>query len=277
MSFAHESVQHKQQRRSGDLIEQTGAHSAIFTYTIPMRSDLFPSLGYGDLFGEALQRLLDDCRDSSPGDLFDPVYGYHRCVPGSYTADLSALKRDGEDIRLEFKHSPLEGEDDVAVTPNAVANEAEALTVEATTFQREAKENEEISPNTSIKLTEAMSRLSGFGRAVLNLPNDARNEINKIVYWAKEIEDITTEATSPAAIATRHRARETREKALRLLDNANQIRPVKTRIVSQQKSLASLAAEFGVPFEAFLLANPAYAALPLVPVGSRIVIPDARR
>jgi hypothetical protein len=48
-------------------------------------------------------------------------------------------------------------------------------------------------------------------------------------------------------------------------------------VVLQQKSLASLAAEFGVPFEAFLMANKSLASLPLVPVGSRVVIPDARR
>lgn len=276
-SFAHESVQHKQQRRSGDLVEQTGAHSPVLTYTIPLRSDLFPSLGYGDLFGEGLQLLLDDFRNREPGDLFDPVYGYLRCVPSSYNADLSALKRDGEDLRLEFKHSPEEGADDIAVTPNAVANDAEALNVEATQFQTEAQETEEIAPNTSVKLTEALSRLSSTGRAILALPNDARNEINQIAYWAKEIEDITYEATSPEAIATRHRARETREKALQLLDNATQIRPVRSRTVQRQQSLASLAAEYGVPFEAFLLANPAYAALPLVPVGARVVIPDARR
>lgn len=276
-SFAHESVQHKQQRRNNDLVEMTGAHSPVLTYTIPLRSDLFPSLGYGDLFSEGLQQLLDDCRNREPGDLFDPVYGYFRCVPSSYNADLSALRRDGEDLRLEFKHAPEEGEDDIAVTPNAVANEAAALDVEATAFKNEAQETEEIAPNTSIKLTEALSRLSSTGRAILNLPNDARNEINKIAYWAKEIEDIAYEATSPEAIATRHRARETRDKALRLLENANQIRPVKSRVVTQQRSLASLAAEYGVPFEALLLANPALAALPLVPTGSRVVIPDARR
>lgn len=272
-SFAHESVQHKLQRRNQDLVEQTGAHNAVLTYSIPMRESLFKG-PYQHLFTEGLQGILDDCRDRSPGDLFDPVYGYLRCVPSSYNDELSALRRDGVDLRIEFRHSPEEEDDDIVVTPVSAITESESLAVEAQEFQVTAEEAEEIAPNTSVRLKDMLSGLATTGRRVLATPNDIRSEMNQIKFFAKEIEDITYEATSPEAIATRHRARETRDKAQRVLDNALLIRPVRTRITNTTMSLASLAASFNVPFEAFLRANSALARLPSVPPGTTVTIPD---
>lgn len=276
MNFAHESVQHKLQRRNQDLVEQTGAHNPVITYSIPMRESLFKG-PYQHLFTEGLQGILDDCRDRSPGDLFDPVYGYLRCVPSSYNDELAALKRDGVDLRLEFRHSPEEEDDDIAVTPVSAVNESESLAVEAQEFQVSSEEAAEISPVNSIRLKDMLSGLAATGRRILATPNDIRSEMEQIKFFAKEIEDITYEATSPEAIATRHRARETRDKAQRVLENALLVRPVRTRVTQTRMSAVSLAASLGVPFEAFIRANRSLASSPSVPGGTVVIIPDANR
>lgn len=275
-NFAHESVQHKLQRRNQDFVEQTGAHNPVITYSIPMRESLFAG-PYQHLFTEGLQGILDDCRNRSPGDLFDPVYGYLRCVPSSYNDELSALKRDGVDLRLEFRHSPEDEDEDIAVTPVSAVNESESLAVEAQEFQVTAEETQEISPVNSVRLKDMLAGLASTGRRILATPNDIRSEMNQIKFFAKEIEDITYEATSPEAIATRHRARETRDKAQRVLDNSLLVRPVRTRITTTFQSPVSLAASLGVPFEAFLRANPGISRSPSVPPGTTVIIPDAGR
>mgnify|MGYP001947113027 CR=1 FL=1 len=273
-TFAHEGVDHKWQRKNGDFVEQTGAHNFVLTYRIPMRDGLFEKLGYGQLFSERLQKLLDDCRDETPGELWDPVLGLLRCVPKSYRDDLEPTKRDGTDITLEFKHAPEREGEDVVVTPAAATNAAEAMAVEAASFEADAIEAEEISPNRSVELKELLQGLSNTGRAILAAPNDVRNEMNQIRFWAKDIEDIANEATSVDAIMTRHRARDTRDKANRVLDNSLLIRPVRTDITTTPRSVASLAAEYGVTFQEFLLANPSLGASPTVQVGTTVVIPD---
>lgn len=274
-TFAHESVQHKWQRKNGDFVEQTGAHNPVLSYEIPLVDGLYERLGYGALFTDGIQRLLDDFRNREPGDLFDPVYGLLRCVPASYSDDLEAQRRSGVSIRLEFKHSPEREDESIAVTPISAISEAETLAVEAVSFETEASEAGEISPNTSVKLTETLKRLSDTGRAILATPNDVRSEVGKIAYWAREIEDITHEATSVGAILTRHRARETRDKAQRALDNSLQIRPARTEVTTAAQTLSSLAAGFNVDFQAFLNANRTLANRPIVPVGTTVVVPDA--
>ena len=275
MNFSHESVEHKWQRRNGDFVEQTGAHNPVYSYDIPMRADLLDRLGYGNIFAEGLQQLLDDCRDKKPGELFDPRYGLLTCVPTSFTDDLDAAKRDGTDIRVEFKHAPESEFDDIALTPISAISEAESLAVEATALQVSEEEAQEISPNNSIKLTDALRGLAQTGQAILATPADIRAEVGKIAFWAKEIEDVVEQSVSPDAILTRHRARETRDRASRVLENGLQIRPVRTELTQRAQSLSSLAAEFKVDFQAFLSANSALASRPIVPVGTLVVIPDA--
>ncbi len=278
-NFAHESVRHKLQRRNQDLIEQTGAHNFVFSYTIPMREDLFRG-PYRHLFTEGLQPLLNDIRNREPGDLVDPILGLFVCVPNSYDDTSDPNKRDGTDIKVEFTHSPDDdGDDDIVVTltGKAVAQESEAFEVAVAEFAVEANEAEEISPNTSVKLTDFLRELSTFGRAVLNTPNDAIAEMNRIVYWAAELEDIVSEASSPNVEAVRLRARTLREKAFRVLENAAQLNPVRTLFVETPRSLTSIAAELGVTVESLLKANQALARSPMVKPGTNVVIPDAKR
>ena len=197
------------------------------------------------------------------------------CVPTSFTDDLDAAKRDGTDIRVEFKHAPESEFDDIALTPISAISEAESLAVEATALQVSEEEAQEISPNNSIKLTDALRGLAQTGQAILATPADIRAEVGKIAFWAKEIEDVVEQSVSPDAILTRHRARETRDRASRVLENGLQIRPVRTELTQRAQSLSSLAAEFKVDFQAFLSANSALASRPIVPVGTLVVIPDA--
>lgn len=277
VSFTHENVQHKLQRRNLDLVEQTGAHNFVLTYSIPMREDLNKG-PYVNLFTEGLQRLLDDCRNKEAGDLWDPIYGLLRCVPTSYDDNSDVNKRDGTDIKVEFLHSPESADDDIAVTPtgSAVSQDSREFEAEVQAFEVAANEADEIDPVTSIKLTDLLTQTSAFGRIALNTPNEILGEMNKITLLAKDIEETLEDATAPDVQVVRNRARNIRDRAYQVLQNSAQINPVRTSYVTTAKSVTSLAAEFKVSVAELLRANPQMATRPLVQPGTTIVIPSGK-
>lgn len=280
VSFAHESVQHKLQRRNQDLIEQTGAHNLVFTYTVPMRSGIFKGEYGSKLFGEGLQKLFRACRDKTPGILVDPVYGQRRAVCSSYNDDTDLGRTDGVDIRLEFTDAPEDGDDDTFNFP---------------TFNT-AKDSQKKTSQTVVKIarpdptkpeTAALKkRTTNLGDALIQYQNfgvSTVNELKQSSYQAKRVEDIVTDALKNAVtrgtadaldlFGLQQAARRQRDDAIRAQKNdADQAR-AKVIINAITRSLTSIAATYGVSVESLIAANPDLAKKPSVPVGAVVKIP----
>jgi hypothetical protein len=105
VSFAHEGAPSRIQYRDNEFVEQLGAHSLTFGYTIPTREDIAKG-PYRALFREGYYNLFRDMRNREPGELVDPFLGVFQCVPVRFEDDTDINKRDGTDVRLEFMHSP---------------------------------------------------------------------------------------------------------------------------------------------------------------------------
>src|SRR3954471_16280490 len=92
VSFAHEGAEHRIQNRDGDFIDQLGAHSLIFSYTLPMRQGI-ASGPYKDLFTVGYPLLFAAMRDREKGVMVDPVLGEFVCTPSSWSDDMEVAKR----------------------------------------------------------------------------------------------------------------------------------------------------------------------------------------
>ena len=188
---------------------------------------------------------------------------------------------DGTDIKVQFKFAPGTTDEEVTfpLLESSVATQAEVLAVDVEVIVNEA---EEFPPDTRIELAQLLKNTADFGRAVLATPNDIRAEMNKIVFFAKEIEQITKDAHSPEAIGIKRDARTARDNASRLLGisgptppGAPQIKAVKVRVTVREMSPTSLAKFYGVSIESLLLANPKMADSPTVKIGTSVIIPNA--
>lgn len=276
VSFSNEVVEHTLQRRNQSPIEPTASANPVLTYTLALREDLNKG-PYVHLFTEGLQALYDDCRNRTEDELWDPIYGLVTCAATSYSETSDNNKRDGTDVKVEFKVSP-DDDADFATTPtaSAVTQDAQETAVEAQTFAQSENIADEIPPENQTSLTNLLSQASAFGRAVLATPNDVRSELNKISFWAKEIEDIVVTSVSPASVQVQNSARSTRDNANQALDNSAQVNPVRVVIVEAPSSATSLAAVYGVPVADLLAANPLIARRPIVQPGTSVVIPNAK-
>lgn len=275
VSFAHETVQHKLQRRNEDLVEQVGAHNLVLTYTIPMRDGLMRG-PHDALFSLGMQTLYQDCRNRESGPLIDPILGAIRCVPSSYNDETDVQKRDGTDVKVEFTQSPEEdGEELDFPSVDVAAGSAEELDVAVQEFLEEESENTEIPPDTRVNLKQLVSDTVAFGRGVLAIPNDVRSEILQYAYYAKQVEDITVKAHDPATFDLWDASRTSRDNANRAADNAAQVRPVRIVTVEQAMSPVSFAAKYGVPLSAVIQVNPSISNRPTIPVGTNVILPDA--
>ncbi len=284
VSFAHESVQHKLQRRNQDLVEQTGAHNLILTYTIPMREGIFKG-PYANLFTEGFPKLFADIRNKSPGELVDQFMGPLRCVPSSWNDESDVLKTDGTDIRVEFHAAPEDGDEEVFRFPTiqtvtsdgreldvrmqglaaGPANEAQEGALQA--FKQIESEHGK---------TDILSAIAGVGQQIISAGERYNAGIDDLIFRAQKIEAVAEKLSNPDGWLIRDRSRTLRDSAMRAQAAVDRVVGTKNKRIKNafSRSLASIAAAFGVSLSALLAANRHLARSPIVPPGAEVVIPN---
>ena len=285
VSFAHESVQHKLQRRNEDLIEMTGAHNLVFTYTIPFRQGIYKGPYEADLFGAGLQKFFRNCRDKSPGELIDPYYGVRRAVPSSFNDDTDMGRTDGVDVRIEFTDAPLDGseEDFQFPTFQTATNSAKGL---VTTLVQTAEPKENPAILAALKETDdggvsyrsllaIGAKLEGVSNVALSNAANPRDPTEPLIYASKKVEESFGKVSNPDSWSIRNSARKVRDDAIRSKRNDAQSRKAKIVINPFTRSLTSIAATYGVSVSSLIAANPELAKKPLVAPGVSVVIPQS--
>ncbi len=286
VTFAHESVQHKLQRRNQDLVEQTGAHNFVFTYTIPMREGIFKG-PYKNLFTQGLARLLKDFRNREPGQLLDPVYGEFRCVPSSYTDDTDVMKTDGTDIRVEFTYAPEDGDTDV-VNPFSLmelVDDGRNLEVAVQQLAALAETDDELAAIQEFEQfegeeggTDVLSAINGAGQQILGQSDRIAAYLDDVAFRAEKIEDTADRLENPDGWQLKRSARRVRDTATRLKRRTDDP-AARTKIVTMRfaRSMTSLAAETGHTVAELLRLNPQLTRSPLIPAGAQVLIPQRAR
>lgn len=262
VSFAHEGAEHRIQYRDGDFVDQLGAHSLIFSYTLPMRQGIATG-PYKDLFTVGYPLLFAAMRDREKGVMVDPVLGEFICTPSSWTDDLDVLKRDGTDVEIEFKHAPdeTEEEDLRPITVQGVASDAGALDAELKKVDWE----QEPSPEPTM---DALNAISGFGAQLEAQGGKVAASLEDFAYKCEKVDQQIDRLKNPDVWPLKRAVRRNRASAVALAKRAKD--PTKEIVeltLSHGRTLSVLARELGMTMKDLLEQNPALARSPHVPQG----------
>lgn len=267
--FRHEGVDHVVQYRDFEFVEQLGAHGLMFAYTIPAREEVARG-PYAHLF-EGLPVLFRDMLNREADNLTDPVYGDQRCVPVSYEETTDPGRRDGADVQVEFKFSPLLTDEDAnAKDLSGVAG----LTNAAGRLDEEvakASWGQEPSPEPSVDLIQGVDGLINQGVAQIG---KAKAALDDYAFRMKKLEETCERLKDPANYGIRDQARTNRSKAIQQKqrlseDPATRLRTV---VVRATMTLGELARDVNMTLDDLLGLNPELARLPYVNAGTVIIV-----
>ena len=268
--FSHEDTDHTFQYRDGDIIERKGVKNWTFSYTIPFRQDIAKG-AYKNLFSVELLSFIFACRDKTADDLVDPVLGRFRAVCSTYEEDSDVQKRDGTDVRVEFKHSPLL--DDIQLETiqgglsglTGLASQAGALDADL----KLAPWTPQVpSPEPSI---DPLSAISGFGRQIENSGNKISAALDSVAYKAEQIEATNARLQDPRTFQIGRSSRRVQAAALKAKDQIrNPDRSIVQLTISYSKSISMIARDAHMTVAQLLVLNPTIAGRPLVKPGTRI-------
>ena len=270
--FSHDDTDHTFQYRDGDIIERKGVKNWTFNYTIPFRQDIAKG-PYKDLFTVGLLEFIFACRDKSADTLRDPVLGSMRCVCSTYEEETDAQKRDGTDVRVEFKSSPLLDDVELEIIQGglsglqAVSSQAGALDADVS---RVLWPPQVPSPEPSI---DPLSAISGFGRQIEGQGNKVAFALDNIAYKAEQVEESAARLEDPHTFQLIRSSRRTQAASLKLKDRAlNPERRMLRVTLKYAKSLSTIAADNAMTLEQLLKANPTIAGRPIAPQGTVIQV-----
>ncbi len=268
VSFSHEGARHKFQYQDDELIEQLGAQSLTFSYTLAMREDIAKG-PYVRLFREGYPKLFRDMRNREPGVLVDPILGTFRCTPMSFSDEVDIGKRDGTDVRVEFVHTPEQGSTEdqkPAPTINGLKTDAGALDAELTTVDWK----QEPSPEPTV---DPLDAVSGIGGQIDAQRSKTIAALNDFAFRCEKAHDALDRVEDPKnaqlQAALRRNRMNARDAAKRASDPTKRIVQI---IQKQARGISTVAAEFGMTVEALLKLNPSFAGNPFIPAGAAVNI-----
>lgn len=268
VTFNHEAVDHILQYRDFEVIEQTGARGLTFSYSIPMREDIAKG-PYKNLFTEGLPVLFRDCLDRTPGALIDQIHGSFTCVPRTYNEDADPNKRDGVDLKIEFRKQTDVTEDEQIQPPTLqdVTSEAGALDAEV----KLANWHQEPPPEGTTDILSAINTVLFQGQRAIDKISGSMNDL---AFRCEKIENTVDKLTDPKNWPLRRDARRLRDAALRIAhigETPGQKRaPVVTTIAMP---ISALAASVGMSVDQLLALNPQLSTRPIVPAGTTVRVP----
>ncbi len=213
VSFRHEGVDHTIQYRDFEFVEQVGAHELRFRYTIPTREDIAKG-PYKQLFVQGLPRLFRDIQNREAGDLLDPELGFFRCVPVSFDETTDIQKRDGSDVQVEFRYSPLLTDEDPAIQTN-LEGAISGLETDAGALDQEVAKadwKQEPSPEPTVDLLQGVNGIIAGGLANID---KATAKVDDFISKCEAIEASCDRANNPQNWPMRATARRLRELAMR--------------------------------------------------------------
>jgi len=211
--FRHEGVEHVIQYRDFAAIEQIGAQGLTFEYTIPTREDIATG-PYKQLFVQGLPRLFRDALNREADDMLDPELGFFRCVPVMFEETTDINRRDGSDVKLEFRYSPLMSDEDPAIQTNLEGAIA-GLETDAGALDQEvakAEWEQEPSPEPTVDLLQGVNGLIAGGLANID---KATAKVDDVIFKLEMIEASVDRAQNPQNWPLRATARRMREFAMR--------------------------------------------------------------
>jgi len=274
--FSHDDTDHTFQFRDGDFIERKGVKNWTFSYSIPFRQDIAKG-PYTNLFTEELKKFIASCRNRSPDRLVDPVIGSFRAVCSTYEEETDVLKRDGTDVRVEFREAPDLTADtlpeiDGLTSLYMIAGQSGALDAQA---ERHPFPTQLPSAKPS---ADILSAINGFGRQIQNTGNKISAALDGLAYKAEQLEETVSLLQDPRTFQLARSSRRVQVAVLKAKERiSNPGRSLVTVTLAYTKSISAIARDASMTVAQLLLLNPTIAGRPLVKPGTKISIYKSKR
>jgi hypothetical protein len=271
VTFTHEGVEHKIEYRDNEFIEQLGAGSLTFTYSLVMRQGVAKGT-YKDLFTTGYPLLFAAIRNREKGVLDDPFLGEFVCVPKLWDDNTDFQKRDGADVRVEFRQSPEidEVEDLRPITIQGLASEAGLLdqAIEGVDWEQEP------SPE---PMTDVLDAITGVGAQIEANAGKIDAALNDLAFKAEKLDQQIDRLENPRVWPLKRSARRVRSAALALQKRAKDpTKQVVTVVNNYERAVVVLAQEVGMTVQELLQQNPQFALFPFVAAGTLVNIVKRR-
>ena len=275
VSFAQQHAIHKFVYRPLELIEGLGPGNLKFSYTIPFRQGIFGG-PYSDLYIDTFPRFLEACRDRTQGDLFDPVLGTFKARTVNFRTDTDILRRDGEDIQVEFIHSPDPDEVDL---PADTFVGVEAMSTAANVIARDPVFREELTDEGDLfeSIDDAFNEINAVGSQINNIQGQISGKINKIsgqiaktVDTVERLVDVKNAPVIRSMKNLQFQAHQFEKKFSALGSD------FKTFTTPQDMTISAVAQSVGHPVQVVVANNPTVASSPIVRKGTKIKYPVLR-
>jgi hypothetical protein len=271
-TFTQDGIEHKIEYRDNEFLEQLGAGSLSFTYTLVMRQGVAKG-AYKDLFVKGYPLLFAACRDHEEGVLVDPFLGEFVCAPKLWNDNTDFSKRDGADVRVEFRHSPKidEAEDLRPITIQGVVDEAGKLDEEIKKVDWE----QEPSPE---PMSDVIDAITGVGAKLEANAGKVDAGLNDLAFKCEKLDHQIDRLENPNVWPLKRSARRTRAAALSLQKRAKDpSKQVVTVVNNYNRTLLVLAQEVGMTVQELILQNPSFALSPFVLAGTAVNIVKKKR
>lgn len=264
VSFSHDGARHKFQFADDEIVEQLGAQSLTFSYTLALREDIAKG-DYRALFREGYPRLFRDMRNREPGYLVDQFLGRYRCVPVSFSDDVDINKRDGTDVRVEFIHSPEPGAAEQVQPPPTIGGlktDAGALDAELSRVDWQ----QEPSPEPT---TDPLNFVAGIGGQIDANRGKAVAALHDFAGRCEKADAALERVANPDYAQLQAALRRNRMNAIDAAKKAQDPTKVVVRVAQNQaRGVSVVAAEFGMTIEDLIKLNPSFARSPFIPAGT---------
>lgn len=284
VSFGQEIVRHKFAYSDDEIVEGLGRLNLRFEYTIPFRQDITKG-PYQNLFVEVYPQFLVACRDSSAGELNDPVLGTFQARVEQVNTMSDVNRRDGDDMQVTFVESP----DIDSRNPFVLG----AMAGFETTIEQGMNFNTQLGRIDEILLfnlglgqggpiyddlassLDALDQLSGIGAQAQALYVDRaeaafaryEHQVNKAADVLEKGNELLSSPQNAPLIRN----------ARRLVDALNRAKNqavfpgqrIVSQVIGQDMTVSSVAQFLGISVNEFVLLNPT-ATLPLVSAGTTV-------
>lgn len=250
------------------LIESLGKKNPTWRYTIPFREDIARG-PWKNLYTVVYPKFLAACEDRTRDLLIDPVHGGKPAKCVSLRETLTAGRRDGIDVEVEFIHSPPEEPEQavrVAKTIQGAIGQAGALDQAVKNINRDRQLPPPEAKNSPLDALSSVTDQISIGvNKVTAAFADAAFRVEKSVNSLENLKDTSVAPTILQAKRLQFAILDLEEK-----NDPTGTRPLRKLTLGADYTVAALSMRLGMTIQELVRLNPFLARTPLVKAGTEL-------
>lgn len=268
--ISQDIAQHKRPDQDGARVESTGRNPLVFSASIPFRNNIAKGQNetWGTLYPDAWRAFLAAMADRSKGTLQHPSLGRITCKAVSADTEITAQKRDGEDVSAEWiEYSEDEDASNAILAGESPIGGAVLEAIDLDTILADIPAIKAKDPDKSgASFEDTMRGVAGAVDRVSLLSRKTFGLIDRVAYRLNVVGDAIRAAGDPQNWPAKQSIERLRAQLFRIKRAALKAqRDTRIFITPSDVTLASLAPRLKNTVSDLVVLNPTLVAVPTVP------------